>query len=153
MASKGILIGLGNPSMSDDGIGLLVAREVHKRILDFDIDESSAGGFDIVDRILGRSMAVIVDSMVTARHQPGTVVRLEPGSELTTLRARHSHGVNFIEAIEIARSCKAPVPGEIIIYGIEVEDPFSVGEYISPAVMAQLEGIVDTIVADLGEVA
>lgn len=137
--------------MSDDGIGLIVSREVHKRLSDFDIDASSAGGFDIVDRILGRSRAVIIDSMVTGGHEPGTVVRIEPGSEMTTLRTSHSHGINFIEAIELARSLEAPVPSDIIIYGIEVEDPFTVGEEISPGVLAGLEVIVDTIVADLGE--
>jgi hydrogenase maturation protease len=139
--------------MSDDGIGLIVAREVQRRIPDFDIDESSGGGFDVVDRILGCSRAVIIDSMVTGRHEPGTVVRIEPGSQPATLRTRHSHGINFIEAIEMARRCEAPLPGEIIIYGIEVEDPFSVGEKISPAIMAQLDSIVAVITSDLGEVA
>jgi hydrogenase maturation protease len=153
-ASEGrsILIGLGNPAMSDDGIGLLVGREVHKRIPGFDFDESTAGGFDVVDRILGCSRAAIIDSMVTGRHEPGTVVRIEPGAEPATLRTRHSHGVNFVEAIEMARSCGAPVPVDIVIFGIEVEDPFTVGDRISPAVMARLDAIVTAISAEIGEV-
>jgi hydrogenase maturation protease len=145
MTAKGILIGLGNPIMSDDGIGLLVSEEVHKRLPGYDLDLSCSGGFRVVDRILGRKSAVIIDSMVTGKFEPGTVVQVERGSGLATMRTGHSHGMNFLEAIEIAESCDAPLPGRILVYGIEVEDPFSLGNTISTKVMSKLDDIVGHI--------
>jgi hydrogenase maturation protease len=149
MAVNGILIGLGNPIMSDDGIGIVVSREVHERLDGYDLDTSSSGGFDIVDRILGHKRAVIIDSMATGRCEPGTVVRINPDSPLETHRIKHSHGMNFLEAIETARSCGAPVPDDVVVYGIEVDDPFTVGSEISAALLAGLPEIVGEIVRDL----
>ncbi|MFH1220951.1 MAG: hydrogenase maturation protease [Candidatus Eisenbacteria bacterium] len=149
MAAKGILIGLGNPIMSDDGIGLLVARRVHQHLPSLDLDLSCAGGFDIIDRILGREMAVIVDSMVTGQCPPGEVRRLDVGACRGTLRSRDSHTVGFSEAIRLARACGAALPSRIVVYGIEVEDPFSVGDRVSETLAGKLDSIVDDIVRDL----
>jgi hydrogenase maturation protease len=149
MATRDILIGLGNPIMSDDGIGPLVSEKVHERIPDCDLDMSCAGGFDVVDRILGHRRAVIIDCMVSGKHQPGTVVRIDADSPTETLRAGHSHGINFLEAIDLARSCDAPVPAEVIVYGIEVENPFSLGRDISESLREKLDRIVEEITHDL----
>lgn len=149
MAAIDILIGLGNPIMSDDSIGPLVSQRVHRRVSGFDLDTSYAGGFDIVDRILGYRRAVIIDAMVTGRCPPGTVARIDADSSFRTLRTGHSHGIGFLEAIEMARSCNAPVPSEVILYGIEVKDPFSLGNEISKGLRDDLDRITDEIVRDL----
>jgi hydrogenase maturation protease len=149
MASNLILIGLGNPIMSDDGIGLIVSREVHRRVPGSDLDASSAGGFDVVDRILGYETAVIIDSMLTGKHSPGNVMRISPGSSAGTLRSGYSHGVGFLEAIKIARLCGAAIPDNVIVYGIEVEDPFSLGEEVSSRVLKKLDAVIERITDDL----
>ena len=148
MARRSILLGLGNPIMSDDGIGLVVSEEVHRRLPEFDLDKSTAGGLDVVDRILGYSKAVIIDSMSTGRYPYGTVVRVDTEEQVETLRIGHSHGMDFIRAIELARSCGAAIPDDIVIYGIEVKDPFSLGEEISGEVFSHVDRIVDRIVSD-----
>jgi len=149
MATDDILIGLGNPIMSDDGIGLLVSIKVHELIPDCDLELSPAGGFEVVDLILGYRRAVIIDSMVTGNHPPGSVLRIDTDSTLETLRTGHSHGINFLEAIEVARSCDAEMPGEVIIYGIEVEDPFSLGQEVSESLLDAVDGIAREIAGDL----
>jgi hydrogenase maturation protease len=149
MAPRRILIGLGNPIMSDDRAGLAVAGEVHKRLPDLDLDLTCSNGFEIVDRLLGYDLAVIIDSMTTGRHKPGTVVRLAFERSMCTLRASTSHGVGFGEAIEIARGCGAGVPGHIVVYGIEVRDPHSVGSEMSAEVSGKIGEIADEIARDL----
>jgi hydrogenase maturation protease len=149
MAANDILIGLGNPIMSDDGVGLVVSRKVHELVPDCDLDSSPGGGFDVVDRILGYRRAVIIDCMVSGKCPPGTVVRIETGSALETLRTGHSHGIDFLEAIKVARSCDAPVPPEVIVYGIEVEDPFSLGQEMSGTLQDSVDGIEREIAEDL----
>ena len=135
--------------MSDDGVGIIVAKRVHSRLSGFALESSAGNGFDVIDRILGCDIAVIIDSMVTGLHAPGTVARLEVDSGLRTLRMTHSHGVDLLTAIEMANSMGAPLPHEIVIYGIEVEDPFSLGEEISQAVADRVDQAVDRIVEDL----
>jgi hydrogenase maturation protease len=149
MATDFILIGLGNPIMSDDGIGLLVSRRVHELLPDCDLELSPAGGFEVVDLMLGHRRAVIIDSMVTGKHPPGTVLRIDTDSALETLRTGHSHGINFLEAIEVARSCDAEVPGEVVVYGIEVQDPFSLGQEVSESLLDGIDGMAREIADDL----
>ena len=149
MAAKNILIGLGNPIMSDDGIGPLVSEQVHKRVSGFDLDTSYGGGFDVVDRILGYRRAVIIDAMVTGSCPPGTVIRIEPQSSVKTLRTSYSHGIDFLEAMEMACSCGAAIPADVILYGIEVENPFSLGQEISKGLRDDLDRIADEIIRDL----
>ena len=149
MASTGILVGLGNPIMSDDGIGLVVSRRVHRRLAGYDLDLACGAGLHVMDAILGYNRAIIIDSMVTGSVPAGSVVRIDPGRGMETRRAGHSHGVGFFEAIEIAKACDAPLPEEILVYGIEVKDPFTIGEQISEGIMDKLDEIVDFIVGDV----
>jgi hydrogenase maturation protease len=148
-ASTGILVGLGNPIMSDDAIGLLVSRRVHGKLEDYDLDLACGAGLHVMDSILGYRRAVIIDSMVTGSVPVGSVARIEPGAGIETRRAGHSHGVGFFEAIEIARDCNAPLPEEIRVYGIEVADPFTIGEKVSAEVMDKLDEIVEFIIEDI----
>ena len=149
MAAEGILIGLGNPIMSDDAIGILVAERLRKYVPDFVMEASGAGGFDVVDRILGYRKAVIIDAMVTGEYPPGTAVRLPRRSAPRTIRSRRSHGINFCQAIDMAAECGAPVPEEIVIYGIEVEDPYSLGDHVSERILQKLDDIVGYIAKDI----
>jgi hydrogenase maturation protease len=151
MSAKGILIGLGNPIMADDGTGLLVSRAVHKHLVGFDLDLACSSGFDVVDRVLGFDSAVIIDSMVTGRHSPGNVVRLDLEGSEVTLRSRHSHGLGFMEALKMARAVGAAVPRRILVYGIEVVDPFSLGAEVSPAILARVEAAAREISQDVLE--
>ena len=124
--------------MSDDGAGLVVAQAVHKHLVDFDLELSSAGGLEVVDRILAYRTAAIVDSMVTGDHPPGTAVGFELG-KARTLRTLGSHGIGLAEAIGTARSWGAPVAGRILVFGVEVVDPFKVGSEISKQVLDRVE--------------
>lgn len=151
MSAKGILVGLGNPIMADDGTGLAVSRALHKHLRDFDLDLSCSNGFDVVDRILGYQTAVIIDSMVTGVRPPGTVLRLDLEVSPATLRSVDAHGVGFPEAIRMAAAMGAPVPASILVYGIEVVDPFSVGSEISATILARVEAIACEIRDDVIE--
>ena len=126
-----------------------MAAEVHRRLAGLDLDLTSSNGFEIVDRLVGYDLAVIIDSMLTGRHEPGTVLKIDFSRSMCTLRASTTHGVGFGEAIELARACGAAVPGRILVYGIEVRDPHSVGSGMSPDVRARIGPMADEIVRDV----
>jgi hydrogenase maturation protease len=149
MAARTILIGLGNPIMSDDGIGLLVAEEVLRLVPGLEGDLTASGGFDVLDRVLGYERAVIIDAMVTRKCPPGTVRRVDVDSGMETLRITETHGMNFVEAIELGRACGADMPGEVIIYGIEVADPASLGDAVSGGLGEKVYEIAGQIARDL----
>ena len=149
MAANGILIGLGSPIMSDDGIGLLVASEVHKRLRGFDLDITCGGGLEVVDIIQSYRVAVVIDAMVTGRFEPGALVRLDVDTDITTLRSGPSHALNFVEAVEVARSCNAPLPETIVVYAIEVREVRTVSDKVSKVLLDRIPEIVEEIVQDM----
>lgn len=147
--AEGIIVGLGNPIMSDDGIGLKVSQALHERLPQYDLDLTCSNGFDIVDRIGGYRTAVIIDSMVTGAHPPGTVLRLDLDAAPVTVRSSDAHGVGFSEAIRVAAAIGATMPAVVLVYGIEVTDPFRVGDRIAPDVLARVAAIAGEVAEDV----
>jgi hydrogenase maturation protease len=135
--------------MSDDAVGIKVAQEVLRRVPGLEGDLSASGGFDVLDCILGYERAVIIDSMVTGKFPPGTVRRVDVDPELKTQRAVYSHGMNFLRAIEVGRVTGADMPEEILIYGIEVGDPTTIGDRLSEDIAGRIGDIAAEIARDL----
>jgi hydrogenase maturation protease len=119
------------------------------RLPGFDLDLSCSGGFDVVDRVLGYDVAVVVDSMMSGRRPPGTAARLDLAGIDATLRSHDSHGVGFAEALETARSLGGPVPRRVLVYGVEVIDPFTVGSEISRRVHDRADQAAEDIARDV----
>ena len=67
MDKKTLIIGLGNPILTDDGVGVKVAQ-VLERLIDLDahpeltITEASAGGLRLMEALLGFDRVVLIDA-------------------------------------------------------------------------------------------
>ncbi|NLI92769.1 MAG: hydrogenase maturation protease [Peptococcaceae bacterium] len=73
------ILGLGNPLLKDDGIGLRVIEELHKAGLPNGIHAAAAGGsFYHLWDIMSESKQVIVVDALQAGGLPGTVYLLRP---------------------------------------------------------------------------
>ena len=59
------------------------------------------------------------------------------------------HGLNLATVLEFGRAQGLAVPGEVIVYAIEVPDATTFGERLSPALEASMGDIVRTIEHDL----
>ncbi len=136
MAERTIVIGVGNPVRTDDGVGLRVARELRPVLAgrrNVDVVELGAGGMALMEAFLGFDRAVIVDAM-TGGGAAGTVyaVGLEELGE--TRNSACAHSTDLRTAVDVARWLSLPLPREIAIWGIEPEDVETVGETLTPDV-------------------
>ena len=124
---KTLVLGLGNPILSDDGIGIKLAREIKKRINDVDVIEASAAGFRIIDQILGYDKIILIDAIKTGKWKIGSLHLYKPEDFKKTKHGSSVHDIGFFQALEIYRNEGEKVPEVIKIYGIEVEltDVFS----------------------------
>ncbi|MCK4338899.1 MAG: hypothetical protein KAW87_02775 [Candidatus Cloacimonetes bacterium] len=50
---KTLVLGLGNPILTDDGVGIRIANEIKKNCKDIDVIEASAAGLRIIDDVIG----------------------------------------------------------------------------------------------------
>src|ERR1035441_6386738 len=72
------VLGLGNEILSDDALGIRVAREAEARFgSGVDVVCSSEAGFHGMDELLDVSRLVVVDSIQTGAARPGTIYVLD----------------------------------------------------------------------------
>ena len=74
-----LVLGLGNDILSDDGVGLQVARRVGELIGDrADVAEASVATIDLLPLMSGYDRVVIIDAFLSPDLPPGTPVRTTP---------------------------------------------------------------------------
>ncbi|MBU7045253.1 MAG: hydrogenase maturation protease [Theionarchaea archaeon] len=117
---KILILGIGNPILTDDAIGILVVQQL--KGVNADVKEAYTGGIALLDVILGYDTVIIVDA-VKKGGEPGTVSVLREDEIKRALHASSIHDVSFSEAVLLGRTLfPDEMPSEIIIVGIEVED-------------------------------
>lgn len=134
---KTLILGLGNPLITDDSVGLRVAAEL-KRLLegreDVDVDEDFWGGLRLMERMVGYRRAIVIDAIQTGA-PPGTIHQLTVDS-IPTQRSASAHDVNLPTALALGRQAGVQLPADdaILLVGIEAEDILTFGEHCTPAV-------------------
>jgi hydrogenase maturation protease len=146
---RALILGLGNPILSDDAVGLLVARSLFERIggKDVDLIEAATSGLQTVQLLSHYDRAVVIDS-IQDEARAGQARRLEV-DELRTSPLHCSHGVGLGEAISLGRKLGIRLPDPILVYAIAVADPYTFGERLTPELERALPSIVEQIASDL----
>src|SRR5512138_3848650 len=137
---KTLVLGLGNPLLGDDAIGLKVASRLRERLMgrdDVDVQEDEAGGLRLMERLAGYERAVIVDAMVSGG-APGTLKRLEPG-DVPTQRTAIAHGIDLPRPLELARTLRLAMPARVRVVAIEAASVLEFRHEMTPAVEGALE--------------
>ena len=150
---KTLVLGLGNPILSDDGAGFYVAEELKTRLngQDIKVEQASAGGLAMLDLLAGYDKAIIIDAIQTGKGEAGQVYQLKPEAFITTLHASSLHDVNFSTALELGRKLGVPLPGEIDIFAVEVEDVTTFSERCTPAVADVIPVLVEMVIRELNK--
>ena len=87
-----LILGLGNDILSDDAVGLLVARRLKHELSRFPgiaVLESSEMGLALLDFITGYSAVLIIDSIQTGQAAAGSVHELDGSHRVEVLRHRN----------------------------------------------------------------
>ena len=149
---KTLVLGLGNPLVTDDSAGLRAAAEL-KALLsdrpDIEVDEDYWGGLRLMERMAGYDRAIVIDAIITG-DPPGTIHHLTPNS-IPTQRSASAHDLNLPTALAFGRQAGVPLPDDenILLVGIEVEDIVNFGEKCTPAVQAALPRVVEDVLQAL----
>ncbi|OIR01513.1 hydrogenase 2 maturation protease [mine drainage metagenome] len=146
-----LILGLGNDILKDDAVGLRVA-EAAERLLsdepDVEVRTTTLMGLTLLDEIAERRGVVIVDAVHTGSAKPGTVHCMAPVM-LKRLRAASPHFLGLGETLELGRRLNLLMPDDIAVVAIEIEDPFALGETLSP----EIAGVVPPIAARVAALA
>ena len=146
-----LVLGMGNPLLSDDGIGLKVVDCAQRTINLPDVltvfKKNYCGGIDLLYDMAGYERAIIVDSVVTGTAALGHCheFSLDSVGGASQDRLVYAHGIDIATVFRIGRQCGYDMPGETVIFGIESCDTTTFSEQVTPALEASLEKIIEKI--------
>lgn len=148
---KTLVLGLGNPVLTDDGVGFAVVEEVRKRLptADVTVSQASVGGLSLLELVVGYDRVVIVDAIRTPGGTPGEVHQLSPDEFRGSIRAASTHDVDLATALELGRQLGMEIPDEMVILAIEAADVESFGEELTPSVAAAVPQAVELVLEQL----
>jgi hydrogenase maturation protease len=144
---KVLVLGMGNPILSDDGVGLLVAQALEGKIPGVDVVTTEIIGLGVLDILIGYDAVFVIDAATTKGKRIGDLYKLEEGEG--SLHLFSSHGVNFPELMQLGREFGYKMPEVAAIYGIEIGDEAFFGEKLSPELAERLDSIIEEIGADI----
>jgi len=148
---KVLVLGVGNPILSDDGVGIHVARELMKRKLPgIDVEELAASGLELLDVVRGYDKVIIIDAIQTTKGKPGELHILEEKDFEKSIHGSSPHGINIATALALGRKLvPKEMPKEVVFFAIEAEDLVNVNERLTPKVAKALPRIVERIEKEL----
>ena len=147
MTSRVVVIGVGNPSRRDDGVGWVVAAAAGRRLGDAaDIRLCDGDPARLLDAWTDVELAVVVDAMRSGA-RPGAI-RVVAADGLTELPPSPgpvgSHSLGIGQALALGRAL-GRLPGRLVVIGLEGHD-HDFGDELSTPVATAVGTAVDLVV-------
>jgi len=151
------VIGLGNGILTDDAVGLHVARAVRRQLEQgagppgVDVVEAEVGGFALMELMAGWDAVVLVDAVQLEGVAAGSVVALEPSDLGVSLRLLAPHEIDLVTALAVGDRLGYPMPRRVHIIGIQGADLSTFGEELTPQVQAAVPRAEQAVLRLLGQ--
>ena len=135
---KTLILGIGNPVVGDDAVGIAVANKLkEKNLKNVDVETVNTIGLEIINIISGYDRVFVVDGVKTKKGKPGEIHKLGlekiyeinfrvegklyfPYNEKLKQTMKCSvHDIDLLTVLKTGEKLGIKMP-EIIIYGVEV---------------------------------
>ena len=148
---KTLILGMGNPIMGDDGVGIWAARALKDRFNEEEVTvmETSMAGLNLLELLADYDKAILIDAIKTGEGEIGQIYRLEPEMFNDTRHAISTHGVDFSTALELGSRLGLTLPREIILFAVEVADVNTFSEKCTPKVEQIIPVVADMVIQEL----
>lgn len=146
---KVLVLGMGNPLLSDDGVGLVVAERLKGKLPGVDVWSETMIGLGLIHQVLGYDKIFVIDAMTTGDLAPGEIKIIHREDKLGTRHLFSSHGMNFYELMELGVYLGYAMPEIGALYGIAINREVYFGESLSGELMEKISYLTETIGADI----
>ncbi len=152
---KTLLLGMGNPILCDDAVGVRLARDLKSKLdhvpgLEV-FEECCVGGLNLLDIFSGYERVVILDSIQTRGGNPGDWYYFTAGALRETLHLTNIHDANFATAMELGRAAGIPLPQskDIHIFAVEVKENRTFSEQMTKELEDAYPGYAPAILTEI----
>ena len=151
-----LILGMGNPILCDDAVGIRLARDFRTRIegesetgpdIDF-VEDCSVGGLNLLDLVMGYERLIVFDSIRTPDAQPGSWHSMTGATFRETMNLTNVHDANFTTALELGRrmGARVPSPEDVHIFAVEILDNTTFSETMTPELEAAYTGFSSEVI-------
>jgi hydrogenase maturation protease len=152
--ARTVVLGLGNPVLCDDGVGLAVVAALRRLLMaapipGVDVLASTRAGFELIDLLRDYGRAILVDCVTMPDPRPGTVRRLSLDDVAGSSRLVNVHELSVGVAFQLAERMGIRMPAEVEILAVEAADTCTISEGLTPAVEAAVDPLAREIYEDL----
>ena len=147
-----IIIGIGNPVLGDDSVGLKIADCLKDRLRGrpgVAVTQLCCGGISLMEAMAGHDRAIIIDAMTGGGGQPGTVYTFDRAGLFQTRNTWSSHDASLPVAMELGVAVGLRLPVDVRIWAVEAEDVSTFSEHLTPDVQRAVPLVVEDVVRDL----
>ncbi len=155
MQATTTIIGMGNPILSDDAVGVRLARDVNLALCGRPdvvvVEECSVGGLNLLDYLEGYEKAIVLDAIHTRGGKPGTCYRFTAAALRETAHLCNVHDANFATALAFGRSLGLALPedDDIHVFAVEIVDDMTFGLELTPEVARRYDACLHRVLRGL----
>ena len=140
---KTLVIGLGNPILTDDGVGIYASRLVKYALpddTDIDVIELSVGGLSLMEAMIDYERVILIDAIWQPDTLAGKMFQFDAGHLPDTLNTASAHDADLPTALRVGRELGASLPElkNIQIVAVQIADTLTFGEDPTPPVAAAI---------------
>ena len=106
--------------------------------------QSAEAGLALLDLVADYDELIIVDAVQTGHAEPGHVHELEV-DQMQLIPGGSPHFLGIAEMLALGRELDLPVPGKTRIFAVEVEDPYTLEQGLTPALSAAFPSLLSLL--------
>ena len=151
MKKSTVVLGLGNPLMADEGIGVYLLERLAEQAAqydDVDFIDAGTGGMSVLHLIDGRAKAVFIDCAFMDE-EPGTLRRFTPEDVRSTKVLAHQslHDADLLHILTLAEQF-GQRPDDVVIFGIQPKE-VRPGSTLTEEIGAVIARVIEQVLVEL----
>ena len=143
-----LILGVGNPILTDDGVGIKIAQKLKEQNPELEVVETSEAGIALLDLIAGYNKLIIIDSIKSEQGKLGQVYKLKLENLKPAMDVSSSHGIGIATAFELGQRLGYRMPKFVSIYAVEIKDNTTFGEECTQEVRERISFITKQIIEE-----
>jgi hydrogenase maturation protease len=146
-----IIIGMGNPVLCDDSVGLKIAGRLRDELLELNgvaVTELYSGGINLMEAMIGYDRAIVIDA-IQSGDKPGTIRRMAIDDVQQTRNTCSTHDASLAVSLDLGKIAGLPLPQDIGIWAVEAQDVETFSEHLTEDVERAVPVVAEKIIQDL----
>lgn len=144
---RSLILGLGNPNLSDDSVGIVVAERLKKRFRTVDVLTTSLAGINILELLEGYDKLFLIGAVSSKDGKIGELQKSKTGEN--SLHLFSSQGIDFLELLRRGELRGLCLPKIEAVFGIGIGDRHATFGDLSIAMQLKIEAIIAKIYRDI----